>query len=103
MAAVLVKWSAIELCLMDIPDDWGKEYDIALYEQTCRCSLLFRRTNLDMPDIGVMGNHDLSYLWQSYRREYRFNGSIMNAEKIIGISGMHLSGVQSDRLCPGNR
>ena len=22
------------MCLMDIPDDWGKEYDIALYERT---------------------------------------------------------------------
>ena len=35
-AAVLMRPKKADraVCLMDIPDDWGKEYDIALYEQT---------------------------------------------------------------------
>ena len=35
-AAVLMRAKQADraVCLMDIPDDWGKEYDIALYEQT---------------------------------------------------------------------
>ena len=35
-AAVLMREKKADraVCLMDIPDDWGKEYDIALYEQT---------------------------------------------------------------------
>ena len=35
-AAVLMREKKADraACLMDIPDDWGKEYDIALYEQT---------------------------------------------------------------------
>ena len=35
-AAVLMRAKKADraVCLMDIPDDWGKEYDIALYEQT---------------------------------------------------------------------
>ena len=45
------------VCLMDIPDDWDREYDIALYEEAIRFATEF-------PDTAwCYGNHDLSYFW----------------------------------------
>ena len=47
------------VCLMDIPDDWDREYDIALYEETYDEAIRFA---LEFPDTArCYGNHDLSY------------------------------------------
>ena len=42
-AAVLMRAKQADraVCLMDIPDDWGKEYDIALYGQTFDAAIDF--------------------------------------------------------------
>ena len=49
------------VCLMDIPDDWGHEYDLGLYEETFDEALRFQNT---FPDtLWCYGNHDLSYVW----------------------------------------
>ena len=44
-AAVLMREKKADraVCLMDIPDDWGKEYDIALYEQTYDAAIDFAK------------------------------------------------------------
>ena len=44
-AAVLMRAKKADraVCLMDIPDDWGKEYDIALYEQTYDAAIDFAK------------------------------------------------------------
>ena len=63
-AAEIMRTGAADraLCLMDIPDDWGSEYDLDLYEETFDAAAGF----LDRyPDtLWCYGNHDLSYLWQ---------------------------------------
>ena len=49
------------VCLMDIPDDWGREYDIELYEETYDEAIRFAT---EFPDTAwCYGNHDLSYFW----------------------------------------
>ena len=49
------------VCLMDIPDDWGKEYDLGLYENTFDAAIRFQKA---FPDtLWCYGNHDLSYVW----------------------------------------
>ena len=49
------------VCLMDIPDDWDREYDIALYEETYDEAIRFAAR---FPDTAwCYGNHDLSYFW----------------------------------------
>ena len=61
-AAVLMREKKADraVCLMDIPDDWGKEYDIALYEQTYDAAIDFAK---EFPETAwCYGNHDLSYL-----------------------------------------
>ena len=46
------------VCLMDIPDDWDREYDIALYEETYDEAIRFAAR---FPDTAwCYGNHDLS-------------------------------------------
>ena len=55
-------------CLMDIPDDWGKEFDIALYEETFDAAIEFA---VKYPDtLWVYGNHDLCYLWNKRESGY---------------------------------
>ena len=49
------------VCLMDIPDDWNKSYDIASYEETFNKAIAFAK---DYPQtLWVYGNHELSYKW----------------------------------------
>ena len=62
------------VCLMDIPDDWDREYDIALYEETYDEAIRFAAR---FPDTAwCYGNHDLSYFWnfaERFRKIIRFN------------------------------
>ena len=49
------------VCLMDLPDDWKKEYQIELYEKTFDRAILFVQEHPDT--LWCYGNHDLSYVW----------------------------------------
>lgn len=53
------------VCLMDIADDWNKEFDIALYAESYDAAIGFAKKYPDT--LWCYGNHDLSYLWR--RRE----------------------------------
>ena len=50
------------VCLMDIPDDWGQESNISLYEKTLDRAVSFSKEHPDT--LWCWGNHDTSYLWQ---------------------------------------
>ena len=52
------------VCLMDIPDDWGKEYQLDLYEETFDAAISFQKKYPDT--LWCYGNHDLSYEWWQY-------------------------------------
>ena len=52
------------VCLMDIPDDWGQEYNLGLYEKTFDAAIWFQK---EFPEtLWCYGNHDLSYEWLQY-------------------------------------
>ena len=52
------------VCLMDIPDDWGQEYNLGLYEDTFDAAIRFQKAYPDT--LWCYGNHDLSYEWLQY-------------------------------------
>lgn len=55
------------VCLMDIPDDWGQEFNIGLYEKTFESAVAFQK---GFPDtLWCYGNHDRCYAW-----DYRETG-----------------------------
>ena len=65
-ASEILKSGAAEkaVCLMDIPDDWGQEYNLGLYEDTFDAAIRFQK---EFPDtLWCYGNHDLSYEWLQY-------------------------------------
>ena len=65
-AAEIMKSGAADqaVCLMDIPDDWGQEYNLGLYEETFDAAIRFQKK---FPDtLWCYGNHDLSYEWLQY-------------------------------------
>lgn len=56
------------VCLMDLADDWGKEYDVSLYEETYDEAIKFA---IKFPDTAwCFGNHDLSYYWHQLETGY---------------------------------
>ena len=56
------------VCLMDIADDWGQQYNIDLYVQTYDAAIRFAK---GFPDtLWCYGNHDLSYPWQCKESGY---------------------------------
>ena len=56
------------VCLMDLADDFGQEYNILLYERTYDRAISFQK---DHPDtLWCYGNHDLSYVWNMMETGY---------------------------------
>lgn len=52
------------VCLMDIPDDWGKQYMIEEYVKTFDAAIEFVK---EYPNsLWCYGNHDLSYVWDEW-------------------------------------
>ena len=65
------------VCLMDIPDDWGQEFDLKLYKETFERAVAFARK---FPEtLWCYGNHDLSYVWNQPESGYsHMAGQIVN-------------------------
>ena len=69
-ATILMRRGIAEraVCLMDIPDDWGKEYEVELYENTYDEAINFAKK---FPETAwCYGNHDLSYFWHQLESGY---------------------------------
>ena len=69
-AAKLMKDGAADraVCLMDIADDWNKEYDITSYEQAYDAAISFARELSDT--LWCYGNHDVCYVWNQRESGY---------------------------------
>ena len=96
-AAVLMRAKQADraVCLMDIPDDWDREYDIACYEETYDEAIRFA---VEFPDTAwCYGNHDLSYFWHCPESGY---SSVASEAAGAAAEG---SGRQSDLLCTEDR
>ncbi|MDC7293802.1 metallophosphoesterase [Butyrivibrio sp. DSM 10294] len=56
------------VCLMDVPDDWDKELDIARYRDTFDRAIRFAKEHPDT--LWCYGNHDVSYPWGKLETGY---------------------------------
>lgn len=62
-ASAIMKEHGIDraVCLMDLADDWGKQFQTELYEQTYAAAADFAK---EWPKTKwCYGNHDMSYVW----------------------------------------
>ncbi len=84
-AAELLKQGVAEkaVCLMDIPDDWGKQYNIGLYEETFDAAIDFATKYPET--LWCMGNHDLSYVWQQPETGYSGLASLTVQKKLMDL------------------
>lgn len=58
----------IAVCLMDIPDDWNKEYMLQEYVDSFDAAIDFAK---EFPNsLWCYGNHDLCYLWNERESGY---------------------------------
>lgn len=56
------------VCLMDIPDDWGKQFLVEAYVGTFDEAIAFAK---EFPDARwCYGNHELSYVWEMLETGY---------------------------------
>lgn len=84
-AAALLRQGIAEraVCLMDIPDDWNKEYDCQLYEETYDEALRFAE---QFPEtLWCYGNHDLSYLWHQMESGYSTKAAYLVQKKLLNL------------------
>lgn len=56
------------VCLMDIPDDWGMEFQIDRYKETFDRVIEFAKVYSDT--LWCYGNHDVSYPWGKLESGY---------------------------------
>lgn len=71
------------VCLMDIPDDWGQECNIGLYEETYDRAIEFAKKHSD--SLWCYGNHDLSYMWRASESGYSYYAEEIVYEKLIAL------------------
>lgn len=56
------------VCLMDLADDWGQQWNLDLYVETYNAAIRFAKA---FPDsLWCYGNHDISYIWQEKESGY---------------------------------
>ena len=71
------------VCLMDIPDDWDKQYNVGLYEETYDEAIRFAKA---FPETAwCYGNHDLSYLWHCLESGYSSMASMTVQRKLLDL------------------
>ena len=71
------------VCLMDIPDDWDKQYNVGLYEETYDEAVRFAKA---FPETAwCYGNHDLSYLWHCLESGYSSMASMTVQRKLLDL------------------
>ena len=68
------------VCLMDIADNWGQEFNLDLYIRTYDSAISFART---FPSaLWCAGNHDICYLWGQLESGYSWLASQTVCEKV---------------------
>ena len=74
----------IAVCLMDIPDDWGKEYSLEEYENTYDAAIAFAK---EFPDsLWCYGNHDLCYMWDERESGYSSLAKLIVQRKLMELN-----------------
>lgn len=77
------------VCLMDIPDDWKKQYCIEEYERTFDAAITFAR---EYPySLWCYGNHDLSYVWNERESGYSPIAPALVCKKLNELNAILLS------------
>lgn len=71
------------VCLMDIPDDWDREYNIELYVETFDTAIAFAKKYPDT--LWTYGNHDLCYMWNERESGYSAAASWTVQEKRLEL------------------
>lgn len=84
-AAALMRTNITDkaVCLMDIADDWGKAYEVSLYEETFDEAIHF--ANMFPDTLWCWGNHDLSYRWHCLESGYSSMASFTVQKKLIQL------------------
>ena len=71
------------VCLMDIPDDWGKQFMIEEYVKTYDEAISFAK---EYPDsLWCYGNHDLCYLWDERETGYSAIAKYTVCKKLLEL------------------
>ena len=86
-ASEILKSGAAEkaVCLMDIPDNWGQEYNLGLYEDTFNAAIRFQKAYPDT--LWCYGNHDLSYEWLQYESGFSSMAIPVVTAKLSALRG----------------
>lgn len=85
-ATELMKSESVDkaVCLMDIADDWGKEFYLEEYAQTYDAAIGFAK---QFPDsLWCYGNHDLSYMWDEPETGYSYTAKRLVCEKLMELN-----------------
>ncbi len=90
---ILHKDSSIDMavCLGDIVDDWGREYQLDIYEGTLITVLEFMTKHNNT--LLCYGNHDVSYMWGKEETGYSFAARqlvLKYMDKIKNVCGSRL-------------
>lgn len=68
------------LCLMDLPDEFGQEYNLDLYDRTFEAAIGFARKRPET--LWCYGNHEFSYLWNMRTNKFSTFCSELAARRI---------------------
>lgn len=72
------------VCLMDIADDWNKEFQLDEYVQTYDAAIHFAK---EFPNsLWCYGNHDLCYIWDERESGYSYMAKRIVQQKLMELA-----------------
>lgn len=86
----------VAVCLGDLVDDFGEEYNIALYRRTMERAIKFQK---DHPNtVWIMGNHDYGYWHPEYGRRESGHSKIAEIDMHELLMKFYKSGAGKPRI-----
>ena len=68
------------VCLMDLADDWNRQFNLELYRETYDAAISFAK---EYPDtLWCWGNHDICYIWDRRESGYSPSAAYLVRDKI---------------------
>lgn len=82
----------VAVCLGDLVDDWGEEFNLPLYARTMQRAIKFHK---DHPDtLWALGNHDAGYYWPSLGKRESGHSKFAEGEMLTWLDEFERVGIE---------
>lgn len=82
----------VAVCLGDLVDDWGEEFNLPLYARTMQRAIKFHKAHPDT--LWCLGNHDAGYYWPSLGKRESGHSKFVEGEMRTWLDEFKRAGIE---------